>query len=525
VILQHLCRFFVQGSISMRVASPRLAVILVLGLGSAGLSAHAAADDPPKGRLRAPGDSQILSSNRRGAYFISRALKDSHDQLLHRLAALRSEINEARIQPAEARRRLDALTGELAVLRKKIDQAKLYIPGADVHQATATETINFENGGYLLIDAGQVEIRGWDQPSVRCVLEKSVLSDGPKDVSMDLSAIRVTHRMVAGKDLFGYYKNIQGKAEFQAEWDRFLFKDFLDREFLQVRVAGLAHDEGNTQLPMEMKNEEGSGITGSEWKRQAKLVVFVPNCKRLAVRGGLAGFKVDGLDANLVISGDGDRDYDAKYEISNVRGSITSERIPLHRVSNITGDVRIDARPFVGNVSTTNDDRGITMEPGEMGRYQFQDILGNLQARFSRGDLSIGGITGRVDVENDFGRVAWLVDRPIAKLDHRLTSQGGTIEVHLAENMLNGLPLNLFTESGIVHMDPGMGKDLESPMFTGLTSAGILRGWHGFATKTAAEAKFDLRNRLNNALEGHTREPGVDVLTLGGTILLSAPVR
>jgi hypothetical protein len=506
----------------MRLLTMRRTVLLALGATFAGSSLFAA-DDPKKNALRAPGDSQIMSSDRTGAYFVSRPLKESHDQLLRRLAELRSEINEARIQPDEARRRLDVLSTELATLRKQIDQAKVYIPGANIHIATTTETIPFPSNSLLLIDANHLEIRGWDQPMIRCVLEKTVLSEGVKDVSADLDAISVAQRKVKGDEVFGFYKDIQAKAEFKADWDRFPFKEFLRREFLQLRITGVAHDEGNSQITVEMKNEEGSGITAGKWRRHAKLIVFVPKCQRLGVRGALGGFKVDGLDANLIVHGDGDRDYDARYEIANLRGSVSTQGMPIHQINDVTGDISVDARPHMGNTSTTHDDRGVTMEPGEIGASRYQDVLGDLQIRSVRADLSIGGVTGRVDVENDFGRVSWLIDRPIGKVDHRVVSQGGAIEVRLGANVLGGLSLNLFTECGIIHMDPGMNKDFEDSSFSGFSPDGARRGWHGFTTKARTSPRFDVIDRLNQALQGGKREPGVDIISRGGTVLLSRP--
>src|ERR1700684_2973926 len=85
---------------------PTIRVIVgVLLLGSLAL-----ADDPVKARPRAPADYQIVSSDRAGAYFIARPLKDRYDKLVGQLATLRRDIAEARITSHEARGRVDQLS-------------------------------------------------------------------------------------------------------------------------------------------------------------------------------------------------------------------------------------------------------------------------------------------------------------------------------------------------------------------------------------------------------------------------------
>src|SRR5262245_18507354 len=97
------------------------------------------ADEPVKGRPRAPADYQIVSSDRAGAYFIARPLEERYDDLVGQLATLRRDIAEARIATGEARQRVDQLSQDLAALKQQIDQAKIYIPGANVHTATTTD--------------------------------------------------------------------------------------------------------------------------------------------------------------------------------------------------------------------------------------------------------------------------------------------------------------------------------------------------------------------------------------------------
>ena len=196
------------------------------------------------------------------------------------------------------------------------------------------------------------------------MVEKTILSQDDKGIDEEVAGIRVIHRRASGKELFGFYKGIAGKPEWKNDWERFRFKEYLDREFSYLKVVGLVHDEGNRQITVEAKNEQGAGEMSSQWRRQARLILYVPKCGRIGVRGGLAGFKVQGVNAPVTVVGEGDRDYEASYEVSKLTGSLSADNITIHRLDGVKGDVSIVATAYDGNVSTVHDDRGITIEPG-----------------------------------------------------------------------------------------------------------------------------------------------------------------
>ena len=162
----------------------------------------------------------------------------------------------------------------------------------------------------------------------------------------------------------------------------------------------------------------------SQWRRQAKLVLYVPKCGRIGVRGGLAGFKIEGVNAPVTVVGEGDRDYEASYEVSKLTGSLSADNIAIHRLDGVKGDVSIVATAYAGNTSTAHDDRGITIEPGPIRSAEYQNIDGNLRVRFVRTDLTVGRVSGRIDVENDFGHTTWLAETSLGKHDHRIVSHG-----------------------------------------------------------------------------------------------------
>ena len=110
------------------------------------------------------------------------------------------------------------------------------------------------------------------------MVEKTILSEDDKGIDEEVAGIRVIHRRASGKELFGFYKGIAGKPEWKNDWEQFRFKEYLDREFSYLKVVGLVHDEGNRQITVEAKNEQGAGEMSSQWRRQAKLILYVPKC-------------------------------------------------------------------------------------------------------------------------------------------------------------------------------------------------------------------------------------------------------
>ena len=210
--------------------------------------------------------------------------------------------------------------------------------------------------------------------------------------------------------------------------------------------------------------------------------------RRIGVRGGLAGFKIQGVSAPVTVVGEGDRIYDASYEVSKLTGSLSADNITIHRLDGVKGDVSIVATAYDGNTSTVHDDRGITIEPGPIRSAEYRNIEGNLRVRFVRTDLTVGAVSGRIDVENDFGHTTWLAETALGNHDHRIVSQAGPIEVRLGKSALGGLPLALYTECGIVHLAPGMKEGLEDSSFSSSSGGDVHRSWHGFVTTRARNA-------------------------------------
>jgi hypothetical protein len=506
-------------------------------------------DDAKKGPPRAPADFVVLEANRTGAYFIARPLREKYDALLQQIATLRTEIAEARIDSTEARSRVERLQADLDALRKQIDAGKLYIPGATTHLATETKTFPFPGNDLLLIDAANVEIRGWDRPELKCVLDKLVLGEKDQDATKDLDGIQLVHRITSGKEAFGFYQEgnpLAKQEDVRAELDRFPFKEFLKKEFPLITVKGLDYQEGNRSIDVEMLNDAGNGIVGSEWRRHAKLTVFVPRCRQVGVRGGLGGFKVQGLDAAVAVSGNGNRDYHSVYELADLGGGLTALDIPIHRLDRIRGDVSVIATAFAENIITGHGG-SVSMRPDVAGGSSYRDIQGGLRARFCRADLSLERIGGKIDVENDFGPTLLVVEQPLAARDHRIVSQSGSIEVRLGPEGTGDLRLNVFTECGAVHLaggrneSPGPGGRGFQVVIPGLEGVGFVqlmgygsakdtvrRAWNGYYRKPGGNKdpreQFEVFERMAAALRGRDRTPGLDVISRSGSVLVTGKV-
>ena len=148
----------------------------------------------------------------------------------------------------------------------------------------------------------------------------------------------------------------------------------------------------------------------------------------------LGGFRVHDLNASLSVLGEGNRDYSASYTVSNLLGSFTADNIPIHRLDGIHGDVSLIDMAYQENRSTGSGPDGQTARSESPRASIVRDIHGNLTARFCRADLALDQIEGRIDVQNDFGNVDWIVTKKLAQnQDHRIASQSGSIDIRLDE--------------------------------------------------------------------------------------------
>ena len=268
---------------------PLISAVLVLLLVVASMPAVAGQQQTDaKGKQAvAPGDAAIFAQDRAGAYFIARPLKEKYDSLEKRVAALRTDIREAKIDSARAHSQIAALQAELKDLLLQIDATKLYIPGAKIQTRIETTTVPIALDDLLLIDCESIEIEGWNGPGIECVLEKTVLDEDGTKFDADLAGIKLVASKATGNEFFGFYKKMAsrpGERE-KALWNGFIFKEFIDHDLSYVTVEGLTAQEGNRNISLVMQSEKGDGSQSSEWRRHAKLKLRVPKCRLVGVAG------------------------------------------------------------------------------------------------------------------------------------------------------------------------------------------------------------------------------------------------
>jgi hypothetical protein len=517
-----------------------LSLVLTAGLAPA-------SDDEPKSkkdaRPQAPGDYRIFEQDKAGAYFIARPLMEKYDALRMRVAGLRAEIDGGRIDSVRARAEVAALQAELNGLLQTIDHAKLYIPGATVHKRTETTHVPIQPDDLLLVDCENVDVRGWDGPDVQCVLEKTVLDDDNGKVADDFAGIELITRKGSGKEFFGFYIDVRDLPKFkdnedmQNELRRFVFPDFLEREFPYITVKGLVYQEGNRQIDVTVRSERGDGFSSSQWRRHATLTLLVPRCQRVGIRGGLGRLKVRDLNAGLSVLGQGNRDYNSIYEVANLGGSLAAENIPIQRIEGVKGNVSMTAMAYTENRGTGYGPDGVSFRVNDPKESVYRNIDGDLRARFCRANVTIGDVGGRVDIENDFGDTVWKADRELAqKTDHRVVSQSGSVTVCLDAKVPGSLKVELFTECGSLRRGRDVDKALnvwfEETNFQTADGDTVRRSWTSWTRRPDPqddrprhnwEEAFARFRRVAEALYGRPRSPGVDVISRAGTVVVALP--
>jgi hypothetical protein len=509
------------------VAGMTAAIVLVLAVSDllAGVANEPAREQGKK--AVAPGDAAIFAQDRAGAYFIARPLKEKYDSLQKRVAVLRTDIREAKIDSAQAHRQIAALQAELKDLLQQIDATKLYIPGAKIQTRIETTTIPIAGNDLLLIDCENVEIQGWNGPGIECVLEKTVLDEDGTRFDADFAGIKLVTRKATGNDFFGFYKAMasrSGERE-KALWNGFIFKEYIDHDLSYITVAGLT--DGNGYINLKMHSETGDGSESSQRRRHAKLKLRVPKCRLVGVRGALGGFRARDLNTSLSVLGEGNRDYSTTYSVSNLLGLFTAENIPIHRIDGIRGNVSVLDMAYAENRSSGFGPDGQTSRSESPKASTYRDIHGDLTARSCRADLTLEQIEGRIDVQNDFGNIDWIVNKKLGQdQDHRLVSQSGSIDIRLDETALGDLKMSLFTECGILHLANGV-EGFKSMMFNSMEGDVVRRSWHAQIRKKAPGGQrdpmesFETFQRVADALYGRPRQPGVDVISRAGTITVT----
>ena len=431
-------------------------------------------DELPRAKAESPPGHTSIADGLGGSYFIPTSLKEKYDRLTNRVKALEAEMIAGQISEADAKSEIRWLRTELESARKEIDAQKKFVSAAKIN--TQSETVEFELGEAknLLILADKVKLVGWDQPGVKCVLEKTVLGIGDEVVNDQFDGIKLVHRhgpaaehvgkspeeaaaeeqkflaSADGQKLDAKQLEARRKLVEQIAGYQQLFRPLQGKTLDTISIAGLSYADGNRQITLELSTPGGGASHKSEWRRHATLTVYVPTCNAVGLQGGLAGLDAQGLKTQLVVRGEGNRDYYGSFGVSDHQGSVTIHNIPLQSLKNVQGNVVVVATAYLGNSGVRHADDTKTSYVELPEPYVYSNIQGDFRGWFVRANLSLSGVTGTIDVNNEFGDTLLTVTAPLVSAAQRVVSQAGNIRIQLAKNALGKLPLMVLTETGTI---------------------------------------------------------------------------
>ena len=523
------------------------ALSLYLAAASAFAQLTLAADNP-EAKGTAPAGQIVLQHTRGGAIFVAEPLKREYDALLARVQSLQSDLDHERISGPDAQSQLKDLKSQLDVLRQKIDTTKTEVTAVKVHKQS--QEITFELGAdrLLVITADNIRVKGWDGPGVKCVLEKTVMTADENPVDDQMKAIKVVHQLSIAPELVGRTAAERDAEEklFKASLDgarlteqqyaprrRLLqeisasfakYETFQGKQVDTLAVEGLTHEQGNRWIGVNITSPKGGESHGGDWQRHAELTIYVPACQAVAVRGCLEGVDIEGLHASLILTNEGslNRDYDGKFAVRHLVGSLLAENAPLDLLDGVQGNVTLHEWQELSNTGTTHDARGRTLYTPSPRKTTIRNIEGDLVARFTRGDLSIEALKGRLDLINDFGDTLLKTDDTLLEsAAHRVVTQSGRITLQLKSSAAPGkLPLKAFTECGTLHTNAPESMLATSSFTLGADAAGQSGAWRSLASpqKKTPDTFFDASERVMAALRNEARTPGLDIISRGGLI-------
>jgi hypothetical protein len=507
------------------------------------------AEEPAVAEAQAPPNHVMLHRVRGAVYYIAKPLKERRDVIQAQMISISATSTPHNPKIPDANPQFHRLQQELVTLDQEIEMRKVLVSPLTIHQREETGFFDLGPKKRLIITADQVQLHTWDGPQVKCVLIKNVLTTANEQPETHLEEMRVMHlhsradpQMVGKTDAQvaaeekEYLASPKGQArdkttqalrlllqrETAAKFAE--YRDFRGYEIDTLTIEGLLPEKGNRQLAMRTKSEGGDEHLGSEWQRQAKLIVSVPpGCNAIAVRGCLAGIDVQGLNSDLSLTDDDAhaRDYAGRFQVCQFHGKLRIRNVPLQLIENIAGDINIIHTEELANAETSRE-RGLRVSSiPPAGRSTIRHVAGNLTAWFARSNLTISDVFGKIDVTNDFGDTVFRSMPTMTAQGHRIISQSGNIEATLSTDPLKMLRIYALTNHGTVSTDVTMDR-LESVSFSTYdTVTNTRRHWRGLASPRNESPENILRERQDRpaaVLQDAWRHAGLDLISRGGNI-------
>jgi len=490
----------------------------------------------------APPDTLRMGSTLGGAYFVDKELYQRYEALKARLSQIREEIWRGDASSDVAMKSLTAIQRESKQLREELDRRKVLVSAFRVYSKTSEQIFPLADERLVIITGDDVIVRGWDGPGIKCVVEKIILAKEQQPDDSVFDSIQVKHEVKVAEEMVGLTRERrdQGEREFLASetgrkmtdeqrvgrkklvdgihhsYDDYLA--FQGREANTIQLTGLSHQEGNRNLIMRINSPGGGAVSSSQWQRHAKMTVYIPACKYLAIRGCLAGLDIQSIDCDLLLTthGSKNREYEGSFTVRGVNGNVTITQVPVRVLSEVTGDVLFTASNEFVNSGTHHGRAGRTMSSYETHKTRIDHIGGDLQATFLRTDLSLSAIKGTLDVTNHYGSTHLTVNAVDTDRAHRVVSESGRIRVDGPASILEKTPIYAYTQCG--RLQTSLSRDI---LARASFSTGHPRiGWHGFVTPS--KDRFDLRKieRPAAALENRERAAGLDLISHAGSVTI-----
>jgi hypothetical protein len=190
--------------------------------------------------------------------------------------------------------------------------------------------------------------------------------------------------------------------------------------------------------------------------------------------------------------------------------------VPLDRVENAASDVTIESTVEYANTGTTHaDGRRVAYTPPPRS-CTIAGVRGDLTAWFSRVDLHVAGVTGRIDVRNESGDTV-IDGAELAAAPHRVLSRVGRVELQAPLALFEKLPVMAVTSDGRAETDADQGMLEEVSVTSGDPSDGSRRNWRGFMTPARDDVwRFSYLDRPGRVWSGEETAPGITLISRSG---------
>ena len=324
-----------------------------------------------------------------------------------------------------------------------------------------------------MITSDDVMLRGWNGKNIKCVIEKFVLAEEEPEAG-EFAAIAVKHETRLADDLVGMSDEARaaGEEKFLAseagqkltEQGRksraklvaeihdsyWMYKPLQGHAVDVLQIEGLTFQAGNRHLTGRTESAGGGATLGGYWKRSAKVTIYVPNCRHVAVRGCEKAVDIKSLQANLILTthGSQDRSYGADFAIRDIDGDVTIDQAPIRVIQAIRGNLNIQQTEEYTNTGTMHGGGLRTSSSPPPDLTKISDVTGDVSGKFVRADLHLEKIGGALDVINEYGNTTLKIDKPLSKTAHRILSHSGVVRATTAKADTAGIPIFAFTQTG-----------------------------------------------------------------------------